>query len=53
MYYINILKPLTGLISSALVNDMKYKFLKNIENVNDNRVIKVNIVFKVKLKSSK
>jgi hypothetical protein len=53
MYYINILKPLTGLISSTLVNDVKYKLPGNIENVNDNRVIKVNVVFKVELKSFK
>jgi hypothetical protein len=41
------------LVLSALVNNVKYKLPGNIKNINNNRVIKVNIVFKVKLESFK
>jgi hypothetical protein len=51
--YIDILEPLAGLVSSAFVNDVEYKFAGNIKNINDNRVIKVNVVFQVKLESSR
>ncbi len=53
MCYTNILKPLAGLVSSALVNDMEYRFARDIENINNNRVIKVNVIFQVKLESSR
>jgi hypothetical protein len=41
------------LVSSALVDNVKYKLPRNIENVDDNRVIEVNVVFKVELESSR
>ena len=53
MYYINILKLLINLISSAFINNIKDKLFKDIKNINNNRVIKVNIIFKVKFGSFK
>jgi hypothetical protein len=46
---IDILKPLTGLILSAFINNVEYKFIKDIKNINDNRVIEIDVVFQVKL----
>jgi hypothetical protein len=45
MYYTNILELLAGLISSAFINNIKYKLTRNIENINNNRIIKANIIF--------
>jgi hypothetical protein len=41
------------LISSALINDIEYKFAVNIEDINNNGVIKIDIVFKVEFESFK
>jgi hypothetical protein len=45
IFYINILKLLAYLILSAFINYIKNKFFKNIKNINNNKVIKVNIIF--------
>ena len=41
----NILELLAGLISSAFINNIEYRFAGNIENINNNRVIEINIIF--------
>jgi hypothetical protein len=41
------------LISSALINNIKYKFTINIEDIDNNRVIKIDIIFKVEFELSK
>jgi hypothetical protein len=41
------------LISNALINDMEYRFAIDIEDIDNNKVIKINIVFKVEFESSK
>jgi len=46
----NILKLFTGLISGSFVDYIKDKFTINVKHINDNRVVKIDIVFKVKLK---
>jgi hypothetical protein len=53
VYCTDILKLLAGLISGALVDDVKYRLPGDIEDVDDNRVIKVDVVFEVELKPSK
>ena len=52
MGYTDILEPLAGLISSAFVNNVEYRFAGDIENINNNRVIEINIIFQVELESS-
>jgi hypothetical protein len=46
----NILELFTGLVSGSFVDYIEDKFTINIEYINDNRVVKIDIVFKVKLK---
>jgi hypothetical protein len=41
---INVLKLLASLVSSAFVNDIEYKFARDIENVNDYKVVKIDII---------
>jgi hypothetical protein len=53
VYCIDILEPLAGLISSAFIDYMEYKFPYYIKDIDDNRVIKIDIVFKVKFKSTR
>jgi hypothetical protein len=53
VYCIDILKLLTSLISSAFIDYVEYKFPRYIKDINDNRVIKIDVVFKVKFKSIK
>ena len=53
MYCTDILKPLAGLVSGALVDDVKHRLSGDIEDVDDNRVIKVDVVFEVELEPSK
>ena len=48
----DILEPLAGLISSAFVNNVEYRFAGDIENINNNRVIEIDIIFQVELESS-
>jgi hypothetical protein len=48
----NILKPFTGLISSSFVDYIKDKFAINIKHINDNKVVEIDIVLKVKLESA-
>jgi hypothetical protein len=49
---IDVLKPLTSLISSAFINDMKHKFAKDIENVDDYKVIEINIISQIELETT-
>jgi hypothetical protein len=53
VYYTDILKPLAGLISGALVDDVKHRLPGDIEDVDDNRVIEVDVVFEVELEPSR
>ena len=53
MYCTDILKPLAGLVSGALVDDVKHRLSGDIEDVDDNRVIEVDVVFEVELEPSK
>jgi hypothetical protein len=46
----NVLKPFTGLVSGSFVDYIEDRFTINIKHINDNRVIKIDIVFEVKLK---
>ena len=48
----DILEPLAGLVSSAFINDMEYRFIGDIENINNNRVIEIDIIFQIKLELS-
>jgi hypothetical protein len=48
----NILELFTSLISGSFVDYIKDKFTINIKHINDNRVIEIDIVLKVKLKST-
>jgi hypothetical protein len=41
---INVLKPLTGLISYTFINYVKYKLSCNIKDINDNGIIKINVI---------
>jgi hypothetical protein len=50
--YTDILELLAGLVSSAFIDDVEYRFVGNIENINDNRVIEIDIIFQVKLELS-
>jgi hypothetical protein len=50
--YINVLKLLTSLISSTFINDIKYKFVKDIENVNNYKVIEINIISQIELETT-
>ena len=52
MYCTDILEPLASLISSAFVDDVKDRLPGDIENIDDNRVIEVNVVFEVEFESS-
>ena len=36
MDYINILELLIGLISSTFINNIEYRFIKDIKNINNN-----------------
>jgi hypothetical protein len=45
----NILKLFASLIPGSFVDNIKYKFTINIKYINDNRVIKIDIIFEVKL----
>jgi hypothetical protein len=44
IYYTNILELLSGLILNAFINNIKYRLTGNIENINNNRIIKANII---------
>jgi hypothetical protein len=48
----NVLELFTSLVSGSFVDYIKDKFTINVKHINDNRVIKIDIVFKVKLKST-
>jgi hypothetical protein len=50
--YINVLKLLTNLVSSAFIDNIKYKFVKDIENVNDYRVIEIDIISQIELETT-
>jgi hypothetical protein len=48
----NVLKPFTGLVSGSFVDYIKDKFAINVKHINDNRVVKIDIVLEVKLESA-
>ena len=48
----DILEPLAGLVSSAFVDDVEHRFAGDIENIDDNRVIEIDVVSQVELESS-
>jgi hypothetical protein len=41
----NILELLTSLVAGSFVDDIKAKFTVNIKHIDNNRVIKIDIVF--------
>jgi hypothetical protein len=45
----NILELFASLIPGSFVDNIKYKFTINIKYINNNKVIKIDIIFKVKL----
>jgi hypothetical protein len=49
----DILKPLAGLISSAFVDYVEHRFPRYIEDINDNRVVEIDVVFEVESKSTR
>jgi hypothetical protein len=53
IYSINILELLASLISSALIDNVEYKFAINIEDIDNNGVIEIDIIFKVEFESSR
>jgi hypothetical protein len=48
----DILQLLAGLVSCTFVNYVKHKLPRNIEDVDDNRVVEVNVVSQVELESA-
>ena len=44
MFSTNILQPSTYLKLGAFINDIKYKLTINIYNVNNNIVVKINVI---------
>jgi hypothetical protein len=50
---IDILEPLAGLVSSAFVNNVEHKFARDIENIDNNRVIEIDVVSQVELELSR
>jgi hypothetical protein len=48
----NVLEPFTSLVSGSFVDYIKDRFAINIKHINDNRVVEIDIVFKVKLESA-
>jgi hypothetical protein len=48
----NVLELFIGLISGSFVDYIEDRFAINVKHINDNRVIEIDIVFKVKLKSA-
>ena len=53
MFRTDIIKPSTSLISYSLVDNIKYRFSINIEDIDDNRVIKVDVVSQIELESTR
>jgi hypothetical protein len=49
---INVLKPLTGLVSCTFIDYVKHKLPYNIKDVNDNGVIEIDVVSQIELKSA-
>jgi hypothetical protein len=49
----NILQLLASLISCTFVNYIKYKLSYNIEDIDNNGIVKVNVVLQVELESAK
>ena len=48
----NVLELFTGLVSGSFVDYIEDRFTINIKHINNNRVVKIDIVFKVKLEST-
>ena len=46
------MESLAGLVSSIFVNNIEYRFAGDIENINNNRVIEIDIIFQIELESS-
>jgi hypothetical protein len=49
---VDVLKPLTGLVSCTFVDYVEYKLPRNIEDVDDNGVIEIDVVSQIELKSA-
>jgi hypothetical protein len=49
---VDILQLLAGLVSCTFVNYVKHRLPCNIEDVDDNGVVKVNVVSQVELESA-
>ena len=52
MDYTNILELLAGLVSSTFINNIEYRFAGDIENINNNRVIEIDIIFQIEFELS-
>ena len=48
----NVLELFTSLVSGSFVDYIKDKFTINVKHINNNKVVKIDIVFKAKLKST-
>ena len=49
MFSANILELFASLVPSSFVDYIKYKFTINVKYINDNRVVKIDIILKRKL----
>jgi len=45
----NILKLFASLVPGSFVDYIEYRFTINVKYINDNRVVEIDIIFKVKL----
>ena len=48
----NVLELFTSLVSGSFVDYIKDRFTINVKHINDNRVVKIDIILEVKLKST-
>jgi len=46
----NILELFASLVPGSFVDYIEYKFTINVKYINDNKVVKIDIILKVKLK---
>ena len=53
MFRTNIIKPSASLVSYSLVDNVKHRFPTDIEDIDDNRVIKVDVVSQIELESTR
>ena len=50
MFSANVLELFTSLVSGSFVDYIEDKFTVNVKYVDDNRVVEIDIILKVKLK---